>query len=110
MNLLEPDEIEHAREVRVARQAGVTNDAGDYVASEETIIGRMSADIQLSLKVRTLVAEDGTGVSDTALWIMYCVPPEAILSGDRVYDGSRVFVVDASGNWGSHTECVMHEV
>ncbi len=110
MNLLEPDEIEHAREVRVARQTGVTDDAGNYIASEETVIGRMSADIQLSLKVRTLVAEDGTGVSDTAVWIMYCVPAAAILAGDRVYDGARVFMVDASGDWGSHTECVMHEV
>ncbi len=110
MNLMEPYEIEHAREVRVTRQTGVTNDAGDYIAAEETIIGRMMADIQLSLKVRTLVSQDGTGVSDTALWIMYCVPPAAILAGDRVYDGARVFVVDASGDWGSHTECVMHEV
>jgi hypothetical protein len=94
----------------VARQTGTRDADGNYIAAEETIIGRMSADIQLSLKVRTLISEDGTGVSDTALWIMYCVPPAAILAGDRVYDGARVFAVDASSDWGSHTECVMREV
>jgi hypothetical protein len=110
MNLLEPSDIEYPREVRVTRPDGVYDSAGNYTETETTIIERMTADIQLSLKIRTLASEDETGVSDGALWIMYCVPPETIETGDKVYNGTRVFMVAAVGNWGSHTECVMKEV
>jgi hypothetical protein len=110
MNLLEPDEIEYSREVRVARPGGVYDDAGNYTETEATIIECMTADIQLSLKIRNLVSENETGVSDNTLWIMYCVPPAAIETGDRVYDGTRIFRVEAVGDWGSHTECVIVEV
>jgi hypothetical protein len=110
MNLLEPDEIEYPREVRVARPGGAYDEAGNYMETETTVIERMDADIQLSQKIRKLASEDGTGMSDSALWIMYCVPETPIETGDRVYDGERVFRVEAVGDWGSHTECVMKKV
>jgi hypothetical protein len=110
MNLLEPEEIEYPREVRIARPGGMYDDAGNYTETETTVIEHMAADIQLSEKIRKLASEDGTGISDTALWIMYCVPDAAIETGDRVYDGERVFRVEAAGDWGSHMECVMKEV
>ena len=69
----------------------------------------MTADIQLSLKDHELVEEDGTGISDSALWIMYCNPPAAIQAGDRVTDGALTFSVDAVIDWKSHTECMMRE-
>jgi len=110
MNLLEPEEIEYPREVRVARPGGEYDDAGNYTETETTVIERMAADIQLSLKIRKLASEDESGVTDNALWIMYCVPPVPIEAGDRVYEGARVFRVEAAGDWGSHTECVVREV
>ena len=69
----------------------------------------MKADIQLSLKVRDVLSENETGASDNTVWVMYCKPPKSIQEGDRVSDGTRTFVVDAAGEWGSHTECLMRK-
>lgn len=109
MQLMEECEIEYPRIVRVARPETADGDAGSPVVTERTVIAEMAADIQLSLRVRTLVSEDETGADDNAVWVMYCVPPSAVLPGDRVYDGERVFAVESAADWGSHTECVMRE-
>jgi len=110
MNLIEEREIDYPRTVRIARPAGAYDESGRYVEMEREIISEMTADIQFSLKVRKLVSESGTGVSGCAAWVMFCNPPAPILAGDRVYDGGRTFVVEAAGEWGSHTECIMKMV
>lgn len=110
MNLVEEREIEYPREVRVGRPSGTYDESGRCTESEGTVIEHMAADIQLSLKVRRLVSENGTGASDDAAWIMFCVPPVPIMPGDRVYDGGRVFAVESAADWGSHVECVMKRV
>ncbi len=110
MHLMEERDIEFPHIVTVRRPSGTYDENGQYVASETDILNGLITDIQLSLKVRTLVSENRTGVSDCALWMMYCVPDAPILRGDRVYDGARVFEVQSVGEWGSHTECVMKEI
>lgn len=107
MNLVDEREIEYPRTVRIARPSGSYDEAGRYTESETTVIERMTADIQLSLQVRRLASESGTGMTDDAVWMMFCNPPRPIRAGDRVCDGDRVFVVEAVGDWGSHVECVM---
>ncbi|MBN1292545.1 MAG: hypothetical protein JXB48_11960 [Candidatus Latescibacteria bacterium] len=107
MKLFLESDIDYPYTVTVTRPQGTYTDEGDYTEDFETIIENMTADIQLSLKIRNLAVEDKTGVSDNTVWVMYCDPVEAIKAGDLVYDGSRVFVVDGVGEWGSHTECVM---
>jgi len=110
MNLLNENEIEYPCTVTVTRPHNTFGDDGSSIESFDTIIEGMTADIQLSLKVRDLVAEDETGTSDSTVWIMYCNPPAAIQAGDRVTDGARIFTVDAAADWGSHTECMMRKV
>jgi head-tail adaptor len=110
MNLLEPEEIEYPRMVSVVRPDGGYDDAGNYAETETTVIERMAADIQLTEKIRKIASENGTGISDAALWIMYCVPDAEIRTGDRVRDGDREYRVEAAGDWGSHVECVMKEI
>ena len=110
MNLLKENEIDYPYTVTVNRPQSGFNESGDYVGSFETVIASMTADIQLSLKVRKLISEDRTGISENALWIMFCNPPRTIRGGDRVSDGTRTFIVDAVGEWGSHTECVMRKL
>ncbi len=61
-------------------------------------------------KVRKVVSEDETGMTGNTVWIMFCKPLAAIQSGDRVSDGIHTFIVDAVGEWGSHTECIMRKV
>jgi hypothetical protein len=107
MKLMEISEIDFPRRVRVCRPAGSYDESGRYVESETEVIAQMIADIQFSLKVRKLVSVNGTGVSDSAAWVMYCIPPATVLAGDRVYAGAEEFEVEAVGEWGSHTECVM---
>jgi len=107
MNLFSENDIEYPLTVTVTRPKDTFGDGGDYVESFDTVVDNLTADIQLSIKVRKLTSEDGTGVTDNAVWIMYCRPAAPIRPGDRVYDGSRTFIVDAVGEWGSHTECVM---
>lgn len=110
MNLVEEREIEYPRTVRVARPSGEYDANGNYTETEVEVIGRMTADIQLSLRVRKLASENGTGISESAAWLLFCNPPAAILAGDRVYDGERTFAVETVGEWGSHTECVMKKM
>jgi hypothetical protein len=108
MNLVDEREIEYPRTARVARPSGTYDAAGLYTESETTVIESLTVDIQLSLRVRRLISENGTGTTDSAAWIMFCAPPVPILAGDRVYDDiGRMFTVEAAGDWGSHTECVM---
>lgn len=107
MNLFCESDIDYPVTVTVARPQGTYSDNGDYSETFETIIENMTADIQLSLKVRKLTAEDTTGTSDNTVWTMFCIPVAPIQSGDRVNDGTRTFVVDGAGDWGGHTECVM---
>lgn len=96
--------------VTVTRPGSEFTESGDYDETAETIITDMTADIQLSLKVRSLLSEDETGSSGNAVWVMFCNPPVNIREGDHVSDGVRTFVVDAVGDWGSHTECIMRKV
>ena len=110
MNLFDETDIEYPFTVTVTRPQGTFTGSGDYNESFNTVIAVMTADIQLSLKVRKVVSEDETGSSDNMVWIMYCAPPSQILSGDRVSDGTRRFVIDAVGEWGSHSECVMRKI
>lgn len=110
MSLLNDSDIEYPYTVTVTRPHNTFGEDGNYTESFDTIIEGMTADIQLSLKIRNLVAEDKTGTSDSTVWIMYCNPPAAIQTGDRVTDGTRTFTVDAAADWGSHTECMMRNV
>ena len=110
MNLLTTSDIEYPFAVTVIRPQNTFSEDGNYTENLDTIIEGMTADIQLSLKIRNLMAEDETGTSDKTEWVMYCTPPVAIQAGDRVTDGSRAFTVEAVADWGSHTECVMRKV
>ncbi len=110
MNLVEESEIEYPRVVRVSRPAGGYDADGNYTETEAEVIGSMIADIQISLRIRRLVSESGSGVTESAAWLLFCNPPVPILAGDRVYDGGRTFMVESVGEWGSHTECVMKKV
>ena len=107
MSLFCESDIDYPLTVTVQRPQGDINESGDYQESLSTVISGMQADIQLSLKVRRLVSEDVSGIDDNAVWVMYCDPPVPILSGDRISDGTRLFLVDSAGDWGSHTECIM---
>ena len=107
MNLVEESDIEYPRTVRVTRPSEGYDANGNYAETEIEVIGSMVADIQLSLRVRRLASESGTGITDSAAWLLFCNPPAPILAGDRVYDGGRAFSVESVGEWGSHTECVM---
>ena len=103
------NEIEYPCTVTVTRPHNTFGDDGSSIESFDTIIEGMTADIQLSLKDHELVEEDGTGTSDSAVWIMYCNPPAAIQAGDRVTDGVRTFSVYAVVNWGNHKEYMMRK-
>lgn len=107
MKLFDESDIDYPLTVTVTRPQGTYSDNGDYSETFGTINENMTADIQLSLKVRKLTNEDTTGTSNNTVWTMFCIPSEPIQTGDRVYDGTRTFVVDGVGDWGSHTECVM---
>ncbi|MDP2984118.1 MAG: hypothetical protein Q8O92_12415 [Candidatus Latescibacter sp.] len=107
MNLLEESDMEYPLTVSVSRAAGSYDELGNYTETMTRIIEDMPADIQLSLKLRQFSSEDATGLSDKSVWVMYCLPPQAIREGDRVSDGTREFTVDVVGDWGSHVECVM---
>jgi hypothetical protein len=109
MSILIASEIDYPFTVSVSRPGGSIDDNGNYQETYETIIEGMTADIQLSLKVRKLVNEDETGNSDVQVWVMYCNPPQKLCEGDRVNDGERTFFIDAVGDWGSHVECVMRK-
>jgi len=110
MSLFNETDIEYPCTVKIERPLGTFSEAGDYEESFATVIEGMTADIQLSLKVRKVASEDETGMSDNTVWIMFCKPSVTIQAGDRVTDGTRIFCVDAVGEWGSHTECVMRLV
>lgn len=110
MNLVEESEIEYPRMVRVNRPSGEYDANGNYTETETEVIGSMVADIQLSLKIRDLISESGTGITDHAAYLMICKPPVPILAGDGVYDGEQAYAVESVGEWGSHTECVMKRI
>ncbi|MCE5248987.1 hypothetical protein LLG96_02075 [bacterium] len=110
MNLFSTSDIDYPFTVTVSRPTGAFGENGAYTGTLETVIASMAADIQFSLKVRQLTSEDRTGISDTAVWVMFCNPPSPIRHGDRVYDGSRTFAVNSVSEWGTHTECVMRIV
>ena len=107
MSLFDVTDIDYPFTVTVQRPQETFSETGNYQESFITVIEGMTADIQLSLKVRKVVSEDETGMSDNTVWIMFCNPSKTIQIGDRVTDGTRIFNVDAVGEWGSHTECVM---
>ncbi len=110
MSLFEETDIDYPFTVTVKRPKATFTETGSYTESFDTIVEGMTVDIQLSLKVRKVVSEDKTGMTENMVWIMFCDPPAAIMSGDLVTDGSRTFSVEAVGDWGSHTECVMRKV
>ncbi len=110
MNILKETEIEYPCTVTVRRPGTSVDEEGNYQESYTTIIENMTADIQLSLNIRNLMNEDGTGSTENTEWIMYCNPPAPISEGDEVFDSARTFVVVAVGEWGSHTECMMRRV
>ena len=110
MNLLETTDIDYPYTVSITRPGGGIDGSGNYVETFAAVVGNMPADIQLSLRVRDHLSESGTGTTESSVWMMYCVPSAPILEGDRVSDGSRTFTVEAVGEWGSHTECVMRKL
>lgn len=111
MTILDERDFDYPHTVTVSRQEESRTENGDYIEICEPVITGMTADIQLSLKVRNLISEDSTGVSGQAVWLMFCKPPEEIRAGDRVNDADgRVFIVDAVGDWGSHVECILSPV
>ncbi len=111
MTILDERDFDYPHTVTVSRPGELCNENGDYDGICENIITDMTADIQLSLKVRNLISEDSTGVSGQAVWLMFCNPPDIIRAGDRVTaDDGRVFIVDAVGDWGSHVECILSPV
>ena len=110
MNLMEESEIDYPRIVRVTRPGGEYDANGNYTETETEVIVSMLADVQLSLRIRRLTSESGSGVTESAAWLLFCNPPFPILAGDRVYDGERTFAVESVGEWGSHTECVMKKI
>ena len=110
MNLFNENDIEYPSTVTVQRPQETFSESGNYEESFVTVIDEMTSDIQLSLKVRKVVSEDETGIDDNMVWIMFCKPPVPILAGDRISDGTKTFIIDAIGEWGSHTECIMRKV
>ena len=110
MSLMIDNEIDYPFIVSVKRPQTSFTETGDYDESFDTVIESMTADIQLSLRIRRLLSEDRTGSTEKTVWLMFCNPPLVIKEGDRVSDGTRTFIVDAVGEWGSHTECVMRKV
>ena len=110
MSLWNPNDIEYPVTVTITRPQGTYDANGDYTESFATVNESMTADIQLSQRVRKLVSEDGSGTSDNGVWTMFCKPAVAIRIGDRVSDGTLAFAVEAVGDWGSHVECVMSAV
>ncbi len=110
MSILINDEIEYPYTVSVRRPKMSFDEYGNFEESFKTVIASMTADIQLSLKIRRLMNEDKTGSTESTVWLMFCVPPKSIMEGDKVSDGIRTFIVDAVGEWGSHTECIMKKV
>ncbi len=109
MSLFNESDIEYPLTVMVKRPQENFSDSGNYEESLVTVLEGLTVDIQLSLKVRKLISEDEKGITDNTVWIMFCKPPVSIQTGDIVSDGTRTFVVDAVGEWGSHTECVMRK-
>ena len=110
MSPFDVNDIEYPFTVTVKRPQEIFSENGNYQESFTTVIEGMTADIQLSLKVRKVASENETGLSDNMMWIMFCNPSETIRRGDMTYDGTRTFNVDVVGEWGSHTECVMRLV
>jgi hypothetical protein len=96
--------------VNIRRPRETYGENGSYEEAFETVAERMPADIQLSLKIRSLKSENGSGFSDRAAWLMFAEPPVNLLEGDHVSDGERNFIIEAVGDWGSHVECVMRKV
>jgi len=110
MSIFNEQEIDYSFIVSVKRPGTTISDSGDYEESFEMIIENMKADIQLSLKIRRLLSETSSGSTDNTVWIMFCNPPLLIREGDRVFDGTRTFIIDAVGEWGSHVECFMRKI
>ena len=109
MNLFDENDVDYPLTVSVKRPQEGFDGEGNYEESFVTVVESMNADIQMSLRVRSVVSENGTGISSAMMWIMYCKPPQVISEGDRVSDGSRIFTVDSVGEWGTHTECIMRQ-
>jgi len=107
MKLFQAEEIDYPAVVDVLRPSGTYDSGGNYGEQFSTVITGMTADIQLSLKIRNLVTENTTGESDNTVWIMYAEPPVPIIAGDRVTDGARTYSVDETAVWGTHVECYM---
>jgi len=107
MSTFDVSDIDYPVTVTVRRSEGMFNDSGDYVETFLTVAENMAADIQLSLRVRALLAEDETGVDDDSAWTMFCKPEAELFAGDIIDDGSNIYTVDAVGDWGSHVECVL---
>ncbi len=109
MTLLNENEIDYPRTVTVSRPAAGFDETGDYQGGAEVIITGMTADIQMSLKIRSFQSEDRTGISDNTVWLMFCLPPREIREGDVVADTSRTFIIESVCDWGSHVECTMRK-
>jgi hypothetical protein len=109
MNLMNEREIDFPRTVTVTRLPDAYDNNGGYVGEPAVVVSGMVADIQQSLRVRSLQSEDRTGCSDNTAWLMFCLPPAPLREGDRVSDGCRTFVIDSVADWGSHVECTMRK-
>jgi len=110
MILFDERDIDDPRLVTVERPSREFDDDGNYLETFETVVTGLAADIQYSLRVRTVVSEDTTGTSGSGIWIMYCHADADIRPEDRIRDDGRTFTVDAVGDWGTHLECVMRLV
>jgi len=107
MSTFDAADIDYPFTVTVERPTGGIDADGNFSESFETVVDGMAADIQLSLRVRNVLAEDETGAADNTVWLLFAKPPAALKTGDRVSDGERTFRIEAVGDWGSHIECVM---
>lgn len=107
MSFLDLSGSDYTCTVTVTRPGGDFDESGDFSDESTVIVSDMTADIQQSLQIRNHLSEDRSGTSDSTAWIMFCVPPITLSSGDLVDDGDRTFVIDAVGDWGTHVECVM---
>jgi len=106
------DDNFYPRTVTVRRPANGFSDAGDFTGEMVVVTDHLPADIQLSLQVRRMAAVDKRGMSEDTAWLMFCEPPVPLVTGDLVEDevSGASYRIDAAGDWGTHTECVMRLV
>jgi len=103
------DDNFYPRTVTVRRAVSGFSESGNFTGRLDVVTDNLPADIQLSLQVRRMAATDRRGMSEDTVWLMFCEPPVPLVIGDLVEDeeSGTSYRIDAAGDWGDHTECVM---